>query len=138
MPARSSQIGNIKTKTDADTALDELKNAVRAGAFDKRGIDPPREVSPQTFREFAQVYKERHVLAKRLALARSIDYCLKPIIEHFGDRPLESIRTADIEDFIADLRKPRIVKRRKGPADAGTGIDQPDDRADAAHADPGC
>jgi integrase len=104
----------IKTKTDADTALDELKNAVRAGTFDKRGIDPPREVSPQTFREFAQVYKERHVLAKRLALARSIDYRLKPLIEHFGDRPLESIRTADIEDFIADLRKPRIVNRRKG------------------------
>jgi integrase len=71
-------------------------------------------VSSQTFREFAQVYKERHVLAKRLALARSIDYCLKPLIEHFGDRPLESIRTADIEDFIADLRKPRIVNRRKG------------------------
>ena len=105
---------SIKTKTDADTALDDLKNAVRAGTFDKRGIDPPREVRPQTFREFAQVYKERHVVAKRLALARSIDYCLKPFIEHFGDRPLESIRTADIEDFIADLRKPRIVNRRKG------------------------
>jgi integrase len=104
----------IKTKTDADTALDDLKNAVRSGTFDKRGIDPPREVSPQTFREFAQVYKERHVVAKRLALIRSIDYCLKPLIEHFGDRLLESIRTADIEDFIADLRKPRIVNRRKG------------------------
>ena len=49
------------------------QNAVRAGTFDKLGLDPPREVSPQTFREFAQVYKERHVLAKRLALARSID-----------------------------------------------------------------
>jgi hypothetical protein len=29
-------------------------------------IDPPREVSPQTFREFAQVYEERHVVAGSL------------------------------------------------------------------------
>src|SRR3954471_7424851 len=39
----------IRTKTDADIAFDELRRAVRAGTFDKRGIDPPREVSPQTF-----------------------------------------------------------------------------------------
>ena len=66
----------IRTKTDADIAFDELRRAVRAGKFDKRGIDPPREVSPQTFSQFAEVYKERHVVAKGLALAKSIDYCL--------------------------------------------------------------
>ena len=66
----------IRTKTDADIAFDELRRAVRAGKFDKRGIAPPREVSPQTFRQFADVYKERHVVAKGLALAKSIDYCL--------------------------------------------------------------
>src|SRR4051812_31329206 len=61
---------DIRSKTDADALFDELKNAVRTGTFDKRGIDPPRELSPQTFREFAAVYKERHVLAKRLARAK--------------------------------------------------------------------
>ena len=103
----------IRTKTDADIAFDELRSAVRAGTFDKRGIDPPREVSPQTFSEFAKVYKERHVVAKGLALAKSIDYCLKPLIARFGDRPIARIRTADIEDFIADLKKPRMVHRQK-------------------------
>ena len=50
-----------------------------------------------------------------MALAKSIDYCLKPLIERFGDRPIAEIRTADIEDFIADLKKPRIVHRQKTP-----------------------
>ena len=104
----------IRSKTEADALFDDLKNAVRAGTFDKRGIDPPREVSPQTFRQFAAVYKERHVLAKQLARAKSIDYSLKPLLAHFGDRRLADIRTADVEDFIADYRKPRIVQRQKG------------------------
>jgi integrase len=103
----------IRTKTDADIAFDELRRAVRAGTFDKRGIDPPREVAPQTFGQFSKVYKERHVVAKGLALAKSIDYCLKPLIARFGDRLIADIRTADIEDFIADLKKPRTVHRQK-------------------------
>jgi hypothetical protein len=60
------------------------------------------------------VYKERHAIANGLALANTIDYRLKPLLAHFGDRPLAEIRTADVEDFIADLRKPRIVHRRAG------------------------
>lgn len=63
----------LRTHATSDMAFDDLKNAVRAGTCDRRGMDPPREASPQTFREFAQAYKERHVIAKRLALARSID-----------------------------------------------------------------
>jgi integrase len=67
------------------------------------------------FRQFADIYKERHVFAKKLAIGKTIDYRLKPIIEYFGDRPLAVIRTADVEDFITDLRKPRIAGRRKTP-----------------------
>src|SRR2546428_8057494 len=36
----------IQSKTEADEVFDDLKNAVRAGSFDKRGIDPPRDLSP--------------------------------------------------------------------------------------------
>ena len=61
------------------------------------------------------MYKERHAIANGLALANTIDYRLKPLLAHFGDRPLAEIRTADVEDFIADLRKPRIVHRRGEP-----------------------
>ena len=63
----------IKTKTDAAAALDDLRTPFAPARSTSWGSIPPREVSPQTFREFAQVCKERHVLAKRLALARSID-----------------------------------------------------------------
>ena len=105
----------ITSKTEADAVFDDLRKTIRAGTFDRRGVEPPREVSPQTFRQFAEVYKERHVLAKGLALAKTIDYRLKPLIEGFGDCPMAEIKTANIEDFIADMRKPRIVNRRPEP-----------------------
>ena len=41
-----------------------------------------------TFGKFAEVYKQRHVLAKGLALSSTIDYRLKPLVERFGDRPV--------------------------------------------------
>src|SRR5689334_15575864 len=104
----------INTKTEADEVFDDLKTAVRDGTFDKRGIEPPREASPMTFKQLVDVYKERHVFAKKLAIADTIDYRLKPLVDHFAERPIAEIKTADIEDFIADLRKPRIVNRRPG------------------------
>ena len=72
------------------------------------------EDSALTFRQFAERYKERHVIAKGLALATTIDYRLKPLIERFGDFALIEIRTADVEDFIADLKKPRVDGRTLG------------------------
>jgi hypothetical protein len=105
----------IATKTEADAIFDDLKKAVRAGTFEKRRAEPERKTTALTFRQFADIYKERHVFAKKLAIGKTIDYRLKPILEYFGDRLLAEIRTADIEDFIADLRKPRIAGRRKTP-----------------------
>ncbi len=105
----------IDSKTDAVMAFDDLKSAVRAGTFDKRGIDVTLEPTTVTFRQFAEIYKERHVFAKALAIGNTIDYRLRPIIAHFGDRSLAEIRTADVEDFIADLKKPKIAGRRKKP-----------------------
>ena len=105
----------LKTKTNAEEVFDDLKKAVRAGTFDKRGVEPPREAAPLTFRQFADVYKERHVFAKGLAIGDTIDYRLRPIVDHFADKPLAEIKTADVEDFIADLRKPHLAGRRKTP-----------------------
>lgn len=72
------------------------------------------EIAPMTFREFVEVYKERHVVAKGLSLTRTVDWRIKPIVERFGDWALAEIKTADVEDFIADLRKPRVVGNRPG------------------------
>ncbi len=105
----------ITTKTEAEAIFDDLKKAVRAGTFEKRRAETERKTAALTFTQFAEIYKERHVFAKKLAISRTIDYRLKPIVEYFGDRLLTEIRTADVEDFIADLRKPRIAGRRKTP-----------------------
>jgi integrase len=104
----------IGSKAKADVALDELRAAIRDGTFDERGLDPPPDNSPVTFGKFAEVYKQRHVLAKGLALSSTIDYRLKPLIERFGDRPVAEIKTADIDDFVADLKQPRVVNGLKG------------------------
>jgi integrase len=102
----------IDSKAKAAEALDELRRAVRNGTFDERGLEPPREVTTLTFREFADIYKQRHVQAKGLASGKTIDYRLKPLVDRFGDRALADIKTADIEDFIADLKLPRVVNRQ--------------------------
>jgi len=106
----------IHNKAEAGAALDEMRTAIRNSTFDERGLDlePPREVMTLTFREFADIYKQRHVQAKRLAIAKTINYRLKPLIDRFGDRALVDIKTADIEDFIADLKEPRVVNRQPG------------------------
>jgi hypothetical protein len=67
----------IDNKATAHAALDDLKRAVRNGTFDERGLEPPRDVTTLTFREFAEIYKQRHVQAKGLANAATIDYRLK-------------------------------------------------------------
>jgi hypothetical protein len=104
----------VRSKAEADVVLGELRTAVTTGTFEGRGPEPPKQSSPLTFAKFAEAYKQRHVLAKGLALASTIDYRLKPLIERFGDRRIAEIRTADIEDFVADLKKPRTVNGLDG------------------------
>jgi hypothetical protein len=105
----------IKSKAEADEALDDLKATIRAGTFDERGLDPPRSASPLTFSKFADVYEQRHVLAKGLALSTAVDYRLKPLIERFGNRLLAEIKTADIEDFVARFEEAACRQRHGGP-----------------------
>ena len=89
-----------------------MKDAARAGRLSKRDNQGPE--GPLTFVQFAQLYADKHARAKNLALAKTIDYRLKPLIAFFGPRRLTDIKTADIEDFIADLRKPRRVNGQPG------------------------
>jgi integrase len=99
---------DIHSKTEAQAVLDEVRTAIRQGTFAPEGTAPAK-VRSMTFREFAAIYKERHAVAKELSLARSIDWRIRPLLAHFGEWALADIKTADIEDFIADLRKPRMV-----------------------------
>jgi integrase len=103
----------VRSKAEAGAALDELRVAIRARTFDPRGLQPV-EAPPMTFRELAAIYNERHVVAKGLAIADDYDWAVRPFVTRFGDWALSDIRTADIEDLIADLRKPRVIGRRPG------------------------
>ena len=103
----------IGSKAEASAALDELRLAIRARTFDPSGLNPVK-AGPTTFREFVALYRERHVIAKDLASAREYEAKVAPFLARFGDRALTEIRTADIEDVIADLRKPRVIGRRPG------------------------
>lgn len=86
----------------------------QTGTFDEHGMQPRPDSSALTFRKLTELYKDRHVLAKGLALISTIDYRPKPLIDGFGDRVITEIRTADIEDFVADLRRPRAVNSEAG------------------------
>lgn len=101
----------IRSKAEAGAALDELRMAIRANTFDPRGPKPVDPV-PLTFREFTEIYRERHVIARRLSIAKDYTWSVRPFVERFGDRALADIRTADVQDFMADLQKPRKIGRR--------------------------
>jgi integrase len=105
----------IDTKAKAQLALEEMRRAVRAGKFDRREPNVASE-GPLTFRRFAQIYADRHVKAKGLSLAADIDCRLRPLLQQFGDRLLADIRTADVEDFVASLKKPRQNGATLAPA----------------------
>lgn len=102
----------VQSKAEAGAALDELRVAIRTGTF--HALASTRTSTVLTFREFVEIYRTRHVIPKRLALAKEYDWSVKPFVERFGDRPLADIKTADIQDFVADLQKPRVIGRRPG------------------------
>jgi integrase len=106
----------IRSKTEALDVLDQLRTAIRSGKFEAQPVaaeKPSASSSALTFRQLAELYKERHVIAKRLARAETIDYQLKPLLNRFGDTPIANIKTADVEDFITDLRN--TTSRRNLP-----------------------
>ena len=103
----------VRSKTEAAAALDELRQAVRAGTFTPQRAATTRP-APLTFRTFAEIYRTRHVIPKRLALAADYDWSIRPFLDRFGDRPLTEIRTADVQDFVADLQAPSVIGRRPG------------------------
>jgi integrase len=52
------------------------------------------------------------VKPRGLRTADDIEYRLKPLRGFFGPKEIVAIKTADVEDFIGDLRKPRVVNRK--------------------------
>jgi integrase len=111
----------VATKGQAQAVFDDLKSAVRLGTFDPRGggITIPKD-GPITFCDLAKLYEERYVAAKQLKTADDFKWRMKPLVARFGSMPLTAIRTADIEDWQADLRKPRSINGVVRPPSAAT------------------
>ena len=111
---------SIGSKTEAETILDRFRDAVRDGSFSLAG--PTERDGPLTFARFAAIYVERYVKAKGLASADTIEYRMAPILQHFGQELLAEVKTADIEDFIVELKKParlakhELIPRTRRPA----------------------
>jgi hypothetical protein len=128
---------NIRGKAEADAALDELRTAIK-------GRHPrwPRRAAcaagrPAAFPRARRPVQERHVTGNHFTLARAIDYRLKPLLEHFGDRPIAEIRTADVQDFIADLSEAAHRARPKRNATPGERLNRSLDRVAPTHAELG-
>lgn len=83
-----------------------VRNLRAAGTEDRRE-------GPLTFNQLADLYIDGYVKPRRLRTADDIEYRLKPLRDFFGEKQIEGIKTADIEDFIGDLRKPRRVNRQE-------------------------
>jgi len=111
----------ITTKAEAQAALDEMRKVIREGTFKASG-SLTDEAGPLTFDKFSEKYIEKYVQARQLASADTIEYRMALIRARFGTRLLADIRTADIEDFVADLKKPvkmtryHKVERTRRPA----------------------
>jgi integrase len=109
---------DVTTKGEAEGVLDEFKRVVReamqAGLHGPTlkarlaaGLNAqPTKAQPLTFSEFADLYMERYVEMNKLKSADLIRYRMGAIKAFFGNRLLSEIRTGDIEDFLADRRKP--------------------------------
>jgi integrase len=109
-----SKWGNedIRSKEQAKSINERFRQAVREGRFFPKHDDG--DTGPLTFNRFADLYAERYVKAKALKSGDTIDYRMKRLRAYFGAKLLRDIRTADIEDFIAELKQPaRLAKHQK-------------------------
>jgi len=100
----------VKTKGQAQEVFENLKAAVRSGTFDPRGRGVTvSEGRPMTLAHLAKIYEDRYIVGKGLKTASDFKWRVKPLLKRFGNTPIANIRTGDVEDWQAELRKPRLV-----------------------------
>ncbi len=101
---------DVKTKTDALKAFDDLKTEVRASRFNAvgLGISRPDTSGSSTFAYLLQQYTQHHVKAKQLRTRGVFDYRAKPVAQEFASAKLSELTTARIEAWQARLREQRV------------------------------
>lgn len=108
----------VKTKTDALKAFDDLKTEVRAGRFSSEGLGvsrPNADAPPATFAFLLAQYKRHYVTAKQLRTEGEFNYRTKLLEAEFAGTLLADITTTRVEDWQAKLRA-RAKKEGKSVA----------------------
>jgi len=101
---------DVRTKGQAQAAFDDLKASIRDGTFNPYGRSVSIRRDAMTFPQLVDDYQKKYVAAKGLRTASEFKYRVKPLLAHFGSRPITKIRTSDIEDLQAELRRPRLIQ----------------------------
>lgn len=100
----------VTTRSEAQAVFEDLKAEVRAGTFDPRGRGVViADDAPMTFAQLARVYEDRYIAGKGLKTMSEFKWRVKPLLKRFGAAALVKIRAGDVEDWQAELRKPRLI-----------------------------
>ncbi len=101
----------IRTLVEARAAIAALDAALKSGKFNPAGYHA-LDTHPRTFRQFANLFVEKYVKPKNLSWANESAYRLKPLLDYFGDHVLVAISFGDVEDFVTELKRPRVVNHQ--------------------------
>lgn len=98
---------DVRTKTEALQAFDDLKTEIRAGRFSPDGLNvsrPNANSAPATFAYLLQQYTQHYVKAKQLRTQSEFPYRTRLLTAEFAGTPIAEITTTRIEDWQAQLR----------------------------------
>jgi integrase len=110
----------ITTKGQAQAAFDDLKAAVRAGTFDRRGRGVTAvQVAGMTFSKLVDEYYDKYA---RFTLTKPQGFAsrVKPAVDAFGPLPITQIRTQMIQDWQLRLGQPRLIHGVERPPATAT------------------
>lgn len=99
----------LRTKTEANVAFEELKAEIRAGRFSPIGLNVtvpvvPKGGTPLTFAAFAVVFQQHYVEAQRLKTRTDWPYRVKPLLDAFQRELLPAITQERIDAWYAQRR----------------------------------
>jgi len=110
----------VVTKGQAQAAFDDLKAAVRAGTFDRRGRGvTAAEAAGMTLSKLVEEYYDKCARFK-LTSPKVFPSRVKPALKAFGPLLINQVRTQMIEDWQLKLAQPRLIRGVERPPATAT------------------
>src|SRR5262249_28271558 len=99
-------------KINIDTARERARAVIARIKQGKPAVEPPQPTA-DSFATITESWLRRHVRARGLRTADSIEWCLKKYVTpHWGNRPLAEIKRLDVAkllDFVEDKHGARMA-----------------------------